>query len=123
MKNLNEKSISNKNNDRINQFKVLVDLENDVILLSAVCQFEIPYDQLAASLFVDQKKMILSKSFCNLNTRDKILVLKSAMHTHYNLFDGEIPGYGEIKGYQLFYNSNLFVFDLKGRLISDNVLV
>ncbi len=123
MKNLNEKSISNKINDRIKQFKVLVDLENDVIILSAICQFEIPYDQLAASLFVDQKRIILSQSFCNLSSRDKLLVIKATMFTHYNLLNGEIPGHGEIKGYQLFYNANLFVFDLKGRLISDNVLV
>lgn len=115
----------NKHDQKLNsnQFKVFIDLENDVILLTAICENEIPYNQLVARIFEDQKQITLSKSFEKLNTKEKLLVIKSAMYTHYNLMKSEIPGYGQIQGYQLIYNSNIFLFDLRGKLISNNVFV
>jgi hypothetical protein len=120
MNNPDQKLNSNENKPT---FEVKIEFDDNIILLSAICTNEIPYNQLVADIFADQKQLTLSKSFNNLTTKDKLLVIKSAMYTHFNLMKGEIPGYGQIQGYQLIYNSNIFLFDLRGKLISNNVFV
>lgn len=119
MNNPDQKMNSNENKP----FEVKIEFDDNIILLSAICTNEIPYNQLAAGIFADQKKVTLSKSFHNLNTKEKLLVIKSAMFTHYQVMSGEIPGFGNIIGYQLFFNSYIFLFDLKGKLISNIVFV
>jgi len=88
----------------------------------AVCEHKVPIDKLVADLYKDQKQINLSRTFNRLSTYEKLIVVKASIGTHLNLMRGEVPGYGKIIEYQLFYNSNIFNFNLQGDLISNKEL-
>ena len=86
MNNPDQKMNSNENKP----FEVKIEFDNNIILLTAICTNEIPYNQLVAGIFADQKQLTLSKSFHNLNTKEKLLVIKLDIPVILTTYSGDI---------------------------------
>jgi hypothetical protein len=58
----------------------------------------------------------LGTAFSDLNTHDKLLVVKGAIRTHYQLFKGVIMPFGQIISYNLQMGGRCYYFEPNGRL-------
>jgi len=87
--------------------------------LVAICENEFPLDNDIA--YEHQKTISLGINFVDLDTYTKLVVIKSAIKTHYQIVNGEMPSYGHILYYELIQpNQNPlseFIFDLNGKII------
>jgi hypothetical protein len=108
--------ITSKVIELLNKFE-----KSETTKLIAICKNAYPLNYDTAKLYEHQKTISLGVNFVELDTYDKLVVIKSAIRTHYQTVNGEIPSYGHILYYELIQpNQNpqsKFIFDLNGKII------
>jgi hypothetical protein len=120
----NRQSIFNDLADKITS--KVIDLMNDfekckTAKLVAICENEFPLDNDIAKLYEHQKTISLGVNFVDLETYTKLVVVKSAIKTHYQTVNGKIQPYGQILYYKLKDNSKTYrAFDLDGKLMIED---
>lgn len=84
-----------------------------------------PIDEFEALISLHEREIILGDDFQNLSTKEKLMVIKATIKTHYQVTEGYVISYGEIVNYELVYNKYLeqkkILFSMNGELIEDNM--
>jgi len=120
-----ETNQSNKKNlvDKIT--KLVVNLLKNYKLveetkLVAICEDSFSPDFDESKIIENNKSVVnMELGFDSLSTRDKLLVVKACVNTHYDLLEGKIPSLGDIISYKLVQSDgNCFYFDTLGKLIA-----
>lgn len=104
----------------------LLDLtENEKPKLVAVCEHVEPTELNAALLSQHEREIILGDDFQSLSTKEKLMVIKATIKTHYQVTEGYIISYGEIVSYELVFNRFLeqkrILFSYSGDLLEENM--
>lgn len=104
----------------------LLDLtENEKPKLVAVCEHVEPTELNAALLSQHEREIILGDDFQSLSTKEKLMVIKATIKTHYQVTEGYIISYGEIVSYELVFNRFLeqkkILFSYSGELLEENM--
>lgn len=104
----------------------LMDLaQNEKPKLIAVCEHVEAIDENTALLSQHEKEIFLGDDFQILSTKEKLMVIKASVNTHYRLTEGYIINYGEIVSYELVFNKFLeqkkILFSTKGELFEENM--
>lgn len=104
----------------------LLDLtENEKPKLVAICEHVEPTELNAALLSQHEREIILGDDFQSLSTKEKLMVIKATIKTHYQVTEGYIISYGEIVSYELVFNRFLeqkkILFSYSGDLLEENM--
>lgn len=104
----------------------LLDLtENEKPKLVALCEHVEPTELDAALLSQHEREIILGDDFQSLSTKEKLMVIKATIKTHYQVTEGYIISYGEIVSYELVFNRFLeqkrILFSYSGDLLEENM--
>ena len=82
-------------------------------------------DEYEALLSQHERELILGDDFHSLSTKEKLMVIKATIKTHYQVTEGYIISYGEIESYELIFNKFLeqkkVIFSTNGLLLDDNM--
>ena len=99
--------------------------QNEKPKLIAICENFEPIDINAQLLSQNEKQIILGDDFQNLTSKEKLIVVKASINTHYQMTEGWVYGYGVIINYELIYNKFLeqkkILFSCKGELIEETM--
>jgi len=84
-----------------------------------------PIDEYEALLSQHEREIILGDDFHSLSTKEKLMIIKATIKTHYQVTEGYVISYGEIVNYKLVYNKYLeqkkILFSVNGELVEDNM--
>lgn len=88
----------------------------------AQCENEISTNPKLLDEVGDLRTIVLAKSFLKLNEREKLMVMKACLKTHYDLFNGSVPAFGKILFYVLCIPDTgdrvkCYKFDTNGKFI------
>ena len=82
-------------------------------------------DEYEALLSQHEREIILGDDFHSLSTKEKLMIIKATIKTHYQVTEGYVISYGEIVNYKLVYNKYLeqkkILFSVNGELVEDNM--
>lgn len=101
----------------------ILNMQKKRIKLVAICKSSKSEDENLARLYQDKREIVLGSDFQTLSTRDKLLVIKSTIHTHYQMNEGYI--FGEIAAYELNLYNDLgernILFSFDGTLLEETM--
>jgi len=84
-----------------------------------------PIDEYEALLSQHEREIILGDDFQNLSTKEKLMVIKATIKTHYQVTEGYVISSGDIESYELVYNKYLeqkkILFSVNGELVENNM--
>jgi hypothetical protein len=84
-----------------------------------------PIDEYEALLSQHEREIILGDDFQRLSTKEKLMVIKATIKTHYQVTEGYVISYGEIVNYELVYNKFLeqkkILFSINGELLEESM--
>lgn len=95
------------------------------VIISAVCEFTIPQINEIYLQLGDLRSVDLTVGFLNLDVRDQLIVIRSCIRMHSNLFKSKVPAFGKILYYELLIRTEkintISKFNTKGKLITPDI--